>query len=56
MHFVYDRLRKALPGLLKRTGGRTAFEANVFKELVMLATELSNERMSADPTTKAAAD
>jgi len=50
MHFVYDGLRRALPGLLKRTGGRTAFEASVFKELVMLATELSNERMSANPT------
>ena len=54
MHFVYDRLRKALPDLLKRTGGRTVFEANVFKELVMLATELSNDRMS--PSANSAAD
>jgi hypothetical protein len=51
MQFVYDRLRKALPNLLKRTGGRTVFEANAFKELVMLATELSNERMSARSAT-----
>jgi hypothetical protein len=49
MHFVYARLRKALPSLLKRTGSRTVFEANVFKELVMLATELSNERMRPNP-------
>jgi len=47
--FVYARLRKALPSLLKRTGSRTVFEANVFKELVMLATELSNERMRPNP-------
>lgn len=56
MQFVYDRLRKALPGLLKRTAGRTVFEANAFKELVMLATELSNERMGPKPTTHPAAD
>jgi len=56
MHFVYDKLRKALPALLKRTGGKTVFEANVFKELVMLATELSNGRMSPNPIIKPAAD
>lgn len=46
MQFVYDRLRHALPALLRRTGSRTVFEANVFRELATLATELSNHRMA----------
>jgi hypothetical protein len=44
MRFVYSKLRRSLRSLMKQTGARGAFEAGIFKELVVSATALANVR------------
>ncbi len=42
MEEVYQRLREALPGILRQSGATSAFEARVFRDLVVFARRLSD--------------
>lgn len=49
MSRIYQRLSKAVPGILRRTAAKSLFEARVFKDLVFTAQALATERWGQAP-------
>ena len=42
LHYVYDGLQSALPGIKERAGAQSIFEARVFQQLLLAASKLAS--------------